>query len=91
LTFVVSSMMLPSESDRRAWLPLLLFGGVLAVLALVAGAGEWMLANLAPLVNRAFSASAAVFGISALVHALLLVPTILVRLLLNRVTGLRVV
>ena len=84
-------MMLPSESDRRAWLPMLIFAVVLVGLAFFAGAGEWMLVNLAPGVNRLFAASAAVFGISVLVHTLLLIPVILLRKLLNRVTGLKVV
>jgi hypothetical protein len=91
LIFVVSSMMLPSESDRRAWRPVLGFGTILLLIALLAGAGEWMLANLAPLVDRVFSAAAIVFGISSLVHLLLLVPILLFRRMLNRVTGLRVV
>lgn len=91
LIFVVSSMMLPSESDRRAWMPLVVFSGVLLIVAMLAGAGEWMLVNLTPLVNRLFAAMAAVFGISALVHVLLLIPVILFRKFLNKVTGLRVV
>jgi hypothetical protein len=91
MIFVVSSMMLPSESDRRAWLPVLGFGLILLLVALLAGAGDWMMLHLAPLVDRVFSATAVVFGISSLVHLLLLVTTILVRRLLNRLTGLRVV
>ncbi len=91
LIFVVSSMMLPSESDRQAWMPMFVFALLLVGVALVAGAGGWMLANLAPWVNRLFAASAAVFGISVLVHLLLLVPVVLFRKLLNNVTGLRVV
>lgn len=91
LIFVVSSMMLPSESDRRAWMPMLVFALALVLVALLAGAGSWMLENVAPRVNRMFSAGAAVFGISVLVHTLLLIPAILTTRLLNRLTGLRVV
>jgi hypothetical protein len=91
LIFVISSMMLPSESDRRAWLPFLGFGGIVLLFALLGGAGEWMIANLAPLVDRVLSAAAIVFGISSLVHLVLLIPTVFMRRLLNRVTGLRVV
>ncbi|HUF38361.1 MAG TPA: hypothetical protein VMN57_07550 [Anaerolineales bacterium] len=91
LIFVVSSMMLPSESDRRAWLPVAGFGGILLLVALVAGAGDWMAAHLAPSIDRAISAAAIVFVISSLVHLLLLVPTLMLRRVLNRVTGLRVV
>lgn len=91
LIFAVSSMMLPSASDRRAWLPMTVFALLLFVVALVAGAGMWMLENLAPAVNRLFAAGAAVFGISVLVHMLLLVPVYLFRRVLNRLTGLQVV
>ena len=91
LIFVVSSMMLPSESDRRAWLPVAGFGAILLLVALLAGAGEWMVSNLAPLVDRVFSAAAVVFAISSLVHLMLLIPTTLVRRALNQITGLRVV
>ena len=38
-------MMLPSASDRHAWLPVILAVGALILLALVAGAGTWMIAN----------------------------------------------
>ena len=82
--------MLPSESDRRAWLPLFGFGAILLVIALLAGAGDWMLEHLAPIVDEVFSAAAVVFGISSIVHVLFLVPTWLLRKLLNQVTGLRV-
>lgn len=91
LVFVVSSMMLPSESDRRAWLPMTVFALVLLGVGLLAGAGSWMISNLAPMVNRLFASGAAVFGISVLVHTLLLIPVFLFRKLLNRLTGLKVV
>jgi hypothetical protein len=91
LLFVVSSMMLPSESDRAAWGPLALFAGILLGLALLAGAGAWMLATLAPLTNRLFGAGAAVFGMSLLAHGLLLLPVALARRLLSRAMGWEVV
>lgn len=90
LLFVVSSTMLPSASDRYAWRPLILTVAMLLGLALFAGAGPWMLANLAPLVNSTLRAVAAVFGISLVVHAALLIPVYLFRRLLNHLTGLRV-
>ena len=74
LTFVVSSTMLPSASDRKAWLPLALLVGVIVGLSLLAGAGPWLAANLAPWLNRLLSAVAVVFAISNLVHLLLLLP-----------------
>ena len=63
LAFAVASTMLPSESDRRGWLPLALGVTLLVVTAVLAGAGPWMLENLAPLFNDALRAVALIFGI----------------------------
>jgi hypothetical protein len=90
LLFVISSTMLPSASDRRAWLPLSLGVGLLLVLALLAGAGPWMLANLAPTLDRVLRAVAVVLTISLIIHLILLVPFYLLRRMLNRLTGLEV-
>ncbi len=90
LIFVVSSTMLPSLSDRQAWTPVLIFAGVLLGMALLAGAGPWLLANLAPWLDGLLRAAAVVFGISVVVHLALLLPVVLLRKLLNRVTGLQV-
>lgn len=91
LAFTISSTMLPSTSDRRGWLPIFLAMVVLLVLALVFGAGPWMLENLAPWFNRALRAVATVFGVSLVLHLVLLLPFRLIRALLQRVTGLQVV
>jgi hypothetical protein len=91
LLFVVSSTMMPSRSDRRAWLPVLLIGVVILALSLLAGAGPWMLENLAPYVNQALGAVAIVLGISLAVHLVLVVPFYLLRKVLERLTGFRVV
>jgi hypothetical protein len=90
LAFAVSSMMMPSASDRRAWLPVLVVIVVLFGLAALAGAGPWLLANLAPLFNQALYAVALVFGVSLLLHTVLVIPIGLFRVLLNRLTGLTV-
>lgn len=90
LTFAVSSTMLPSASDRRAWVPIGIFFIVLAAIALLVGAGPWLVAHLFPRVNSAFAAVAMVFGISVAVHALLLPPLWLLRLALGRLTGMKV-
>lgn len=91
LTLVVSSTMLPSASDRRAWLPLAAMLGVLLGAGLLAGAGPWLAAHLAPLLDQVFLAAAVVLGISAAVHALLLFPVWLLRRLIARLSGLEVV
>ena len=87
LAFAVSSTMMPSESDRHAWLELLISIGVLLIIALLVGAGPWMLNNIAPRLSNFLSSVALIFGLSAFVHILLILPTALLHKLLARVTG----
>ncbi len=91
LTLVVSSTMLPSESDRRAWLPLGLIFLSLFGISLIAGAGPWLYQNLAAPLNQVLRSIALVFGISAILHLLLLPFIWLIRSLLARLLGLEVV
>jgi hypothetical protein len=90
LTFAVSSTMMPSESDRHAWLPLGIFAGVSFAVVVLAGAGPWMLENLAPTVNQFLRGGALLLLVSILVHILLIFPLMLIHRLLTRVTGLDV-
>lgn len=91
LVFAVSSTMLPSASDRRAWLPIAFSFVLLFGLGFLAGAGPWMIQHLAVPFNQALRAMAAVVGISVGVHMILAVPIYLLRRMLNRVTHLEVV
>ena len=90
LAFVVSSAMLPSESDRHAWIPLAAFFAVLFGLAILAGAGPWMLAHLAPPLDVFLRSVALIFGFSAALHAILYLPFWLLHRILSRFTGLEV-
>jgi hypothetical protein len=90
LTFTVSSTMMPSASDRHAWLPLGVIAGVLFILTLIVGAGPWMLVNLAPPFNDFLRALALIFGLSAAVHLILAFPILLLHRVLSRLTGLDV-
>jgi len=90
LAFAVSSTMMPSESDRHAWLELLISIGVLFGITLLVGAGPWMLSNVAPRVSTFLSSVAVIFGLSAFVHILLILPTVLIHKLLARATGIDV-
>jgi hypothetical protein len=90
LLFAVSSTMLPSASDRRAWLPLLLFFLLLLGLAMVVGAGPWLLQYVAPRLNTVNLALAFVLSVSAGVHLVLLLPLLVIRQLLVKLTGLTV-
>lgn len=74
LTFAVSSTMMPSESDRHSWLQLGLWVAVLLALAIFSGAGDWMLANLAPALDDLLYSVALLFGLSNLLHLILLAP-----------------
>ena len=91
LAFVVSSTMLPSASDRRAWLPLGLSLGLLLAISLFAGAGPWLADHVAPVLNEGLSAFSIVLGISAFVHLVLVLPVGIIRIALSRLTGYQVV
>lgn len=90
LAFAISSTMLPSEADRQAWLPVLVGIGVLVGLAVLAGAGSWMVENLAPWVDKVLRAVALVFSTSLAVHVVLGIPVSLSHRGLTRLTGLDV-
>jgi hypothetical protein len=87
LTFAVSSTMLPSQSDRHSWLPLGITIVILVSLALLAGAGPWMMTNLAPALDVFLRSVAILFGLSAVVHGILVLPVMLAHKLLARVQG----
>jgi hypothetical protein len=87
LTFTISSTMMPSASDRHAWLPLgLLAVGLLGV-ALLAGAGPWMLDNLAGPLNSFLRVLALIFSLSGMLHIILLIPFLLLHRLAAKMTG----
>jgi hypothetical protein len=88
LTFTISSTMMPSQSDRHAWLPLgFLIVGLLTA-AIITGAGPWMLANLAPHFNKVLQALAMIFALSGVLHILLILPFWLLHQILMKLTGL---
>ena len=90
LTFTVSSTMMPSTSDRQAWLPLgLLVIGLVGV-AVLAGAGTWMLTNLAPRFNQFLRTLAMIFALSGILHVFLILPFLLIHAILARITGIDV-
>lgn len=90
LAFTISSTMLPSASDRRAWLPTTLIIGIILMIFLIAGVGEWLLVLVDP-INRVLGAVALVFGFSLILHLCLILPFWLLRRLLSKVTGLEVI
>jgi len=87
LTFTVSSTMMPSASDRHAWLPMGLLVVALLGVAVLAGAGPWMLANLAAPFNSFLRALAMIFGVSGFFQILLILPFLLLHRILTKLTG----
>ncbi len=87
LIFAVSSTMMPSESDRHAWIPLGLWAAMLLALAILTGAGAWMLENLAPLLDNFLNAVATLFGLSLILHLVLLLPTMIAHRVGVKITG----
>jgi hypothetical protein len=91
LALVISSTMLPSETDRRAWLPLGLMLAIVVGFGLILGAGPWMAAHLAEPFNQIIKAVSIVFGISAALHMILVPCVWLLRRILGRLLRLEVV
>jgi hypothetical protein len=87
LTFAISSTMMPSASDRHAWLPVGLLAILLVGLVILAGAGPWMLENLASPINSFLGGLALIFGLSGIIHLLLILPFAIFHFLLARVSG----
>jgi len=91
LTFAVSSTMMPSASDRKAWLPIVFVSACLVGLSVLFGGGPWMLERMAPLINDMLRSTATVFGVSLTVHIAVLIPTSILRRILSRMTRLEVI
>ncbi len=89
-SFIISSTMMPSDSDRHAWLSLGLVFAFLLGLAIVAGAGPWMLTNLAPPFNQFLRETAFILLVSIILHFVFIVPMLLIHRMLARLTGLDV-
>lgn len=91
LALVVSSTMLPSEFDRRAWFPLGIILITLLCVSLFAGAGPWLEENLAAPFNKILRTASLVFAVSASLHFVLVPLLTIIRHVLSRLTGMEVV
>jgi hypothetical protein len=91
LVFAISSTMLPSASDRRAWLPLILVLLFLLGLILLAGIGPWLLSTLGSTLKSGIDAITMVLGINLVIHLVILPPAFFVRKLLSHMFRLQVV
>ena len=91
LIFAVSSTMMPSSSDRRAWLPLISMMVILLGLVLLIGVGPWILTRFESAFKAALDAITMVLGITVLIHLILLLPAWIIRKIISRMVGLQVV
>jgi len=91
LTFTVSSTMMPSSSDRRAWLPLLLVMAFVSALVILFGVGPWLLSRLGMLIKSALDAVTLIFATTVLIHLILLPPAWAIRKTISRISGYQVV
>lgn len=87
LVVVVSSMMLPSKTDRRSWLIIGLWIGIIIIISMVAGAGSWLVDYFAPWIKKIITSLTIIFGISALVHFFLLPVFWFLHFITSRLTG----
>ncbi len=83
LAFTISSTMLPSSSDRRSWLPISLFIGVLAIIFILAGVGEVVFDILFPWLSILLDSLLVVMAISLGLHLILAFPLSLIRLVFS--------
>jgi hypothetical protein len=90
LAFVVSSTMMPSKADRRAWLPFALIILLIAIISVLGGAGPWLEQTLAPALYSILRSIAVVFGISDAIHLALWPPFFITRHLLEHFIGIKV-
>ena len=90
LVFVISSTMLPSPSDRRAWLPIVSVATIILLIGLFVGFGPWLVTEIAPAFNQGMRALSTIFGISIAVHLIILIPVWTIRMILSRITGLSI-
>ncbi|MCX8025394.1 MAG: hypothetical protein N3A60_09340 [Thermanaerothrix sp.] len=74
LTFAVSSTMIPSAADRRAWWAVAVALSVFAIVAILAGIGQWLALSLWPALNQALSAQGLILGIALIIHLALGIP-----------------
>jgi hypothetical protein len=90
LALAVSSTMFPSSSDRRPMTKLLIGLVLLLTVVLLFGAGVWLLNLVGPGVTRTLGAASVIFGVSAGLHLMLLIPLALIRRLLVDLIGVKV-
>ncbi len=82
----ISSTMMPSASDRRAWIPLLLAVISIVIVGIVVGFGPILLASVIQPVNNASKSIALVFAFSTVVQLVVLIPIMVCKMVISKIT-----
>jgi len=90
VVFVVSNTMLPSQSDRQAWTPVILFLLVVGALIWAAGLGPALMAGLAGFLGVALHWLALMCTLTLLIDLPFLLLVLLLERVLERAKGMRV-
>ena len=87
LLFAISTTMMPSESDRHAWLPLILVFILILGTAIFFGAGNWLNSNLSQPYESMTGIISFLFLICNLLHICIILPLSVLRIALSKLTG----
>ncbi len=90
LIFAVSNTMLPSQSDRSSWMPILLFLTLMAALVLLAGLGPAIINRLNHPLDLAVPWIAAMLGFTVVADLPFILLIALLERLLQRLRGVRI-
>lgn len=86
LSVVVSSTMMPSPADRKAWIPLLLFLISMVLIGVILGFGPILADSILYPINNTTKSMALVFGLSGVMHTVIILPVMLANRLLIKLT-----
>jgi len=86
LSVVISSTMMPSSSDRKAWIPLSIVFLLILLIGIVLGIGPEILYPIIQPVNNTFKSMSIVFGISAALQLIVISPLLILNKLIFRFT-----
>ncbi len=90
LAFAISTTMIPSEADRQSWKLIILVMAIILALVFISGLGGWMVENMYPFLNRWLMSISFVLMVSVCVHILIFIPTLIFRLGIFKLAGLKI-
>ncbi len=90
LAFAISTTMIPSEADRQSWKIIILVMSIILALVFISGMGGWMVENMYPILNRWLISISFVIMVSVCVHILIFIPTLIFRLGIFKLAGLKI-